>query len=164
MWRRTLRLRERIELRSKASLVEIPSWLPRAAVHSGRRGSRVVPAAAGVNGMIPLGTCGTLPPLPSIGTLKPAPSLRRPELSASTLIPIRPAVFAQFHCPAPGYRDAPRHASGTYASATISYFADRLTAKAKSPDAAAAAVATAGALTVTTATPKRVSAQAGVDA
>ena len=69
------------------------------------------------------------------------------------LDPIRPAVFANSIAPRLGV-EMPRVASGTYASATITT-SQSAVALAKS----AAAAGTAGALTVTTATPKRVSAR-----
>ena len=76
-----------------------------------------------------------------------------PGTTGINLDPIRPAVFANSIASRLGI-DMPRVASGTYATATIgtSQTAD---AKAKS----AGIAATAGALTVTTATPKRVSAR-----
>ena len=73
------------------------------------------------------------------------------------LDPIRPAVFAGSIASRLGI-DMPRVGSGTYASATITG-SQTAAAKRKSPHADAAADATAGALTVTTATPKRVSAR-----
>ena len=66
---------------------------------------------------------------------------------------IRPAVFANSIAPRLGI-DMPRVQSGTYASATIT---TNQTAEAKAKNAAIAA--TAGAFTVTTATPKRISAR-----
>ena len=69
------------------------------------------------------------------------------------LDPIRPAVFANSIAARLGI-DMPRVASGTYATATIST-STTAGSRAKSADAPA----TAGALTVTTATPKRVSAR-----
>ena len=69
------------------------------------------------------------------------------------LDPIRPAVFANSIAPRLGI-EMPRVMSGTYASATIT------TSQTAAPlDKSAAAVGTAGALTVATATPKRVSAR-----
>ena len=66
---------------------------------------------------------------------------------------IRPRVFANSIAPRLGI-DMPRVMSGTYASATIT------TSQGASPKAKSAAIAaTAGALTVTTATPKRISAR-----
>ena len=73
------------------------------------------------------------------------------------LDPIRPAVFATSIASRLGI-DMPRVAGGTYATATITT-SQTAAAKQKAPHADAAAVATAGALTVTTATPKRVSAR-----
>ena len=66
---------------------------------------------------------------------------------------IRPAVFANSIAPRLGI-EMPRVMSGTYASATIT-----TSQSATALDKSAAAVGTAGALTVTTATPKRVSAR-----
>ena len=73
------------------------------------------------------------------------------------LDPIRPAVFANSIAARLGI-DMPRVASGTYASATIAT-SQSAAAKVKSPTAGHAAVATAGALTVTTSIPKRISAR-----
>ncbi len=69
------------------------------------------------------------------------------------LDPIRPAVFANSIAARLGI-DMPRVASGTYATATIT---TSQTAEAKAKSAAIAA--TAGAFTLSTATPKRVSAR-----
>ena len=69
------------------------------------------------------------------------------------LDPIRPAVFANSIAPRLGI-EMPRVGSGTYATGTIG---TSQTAEAKAKSAAIAA--TAGAITVTTATPKRVSAR-----
>ena len=96
--------------------------------------------------------CGTFPSL-----LKPAPLRRHREPLASISIPFIRSVFATSIAPRLAIA-MPRVMSGTFSSATIS---TSLTAaaKLKAPDNAAAAVATAAALTVSSATPKRISAR-----
>ena len=134
--------RERVELRSRASLTEYLLARAQGRLVSGAEGELC--AAAGVSG-IPL-------------ELWDVPRETRavteaPGTVGVNLDPIRPAVFANSIATRLGIA-MPRVGSGTYATATIttSQTAD---AKAKS----AAIAATAGAMTVTTATPKRVSAR-----
>ena len=90
----------------------------------------------------------------------PAPERREardvtpsPNTVGVNLDPVRPAIFANSIAPRLGL-DMPRVPSGTFASATIS---TSQTAETKAKGAAIAA--TMGALTVQTASPKRVSAR-----
>ena len=137
-------MRERIELRSRASLAAFFRAAARGALVSGAEAELC--AAAGVNdGGIPLELWDT-------------PTERRavteaPSTVGVNLDRIRPAVFASAILPRLGV-EMPSVASGTYASATIT---TSQTAAAKTKGDAAAA--TAGAFTVTTATPKRISAR-----
>ena len=134
-------MRERIELRSKAMLTNYLLAAARGQLVSGAEAD--LSAAAGVQG-IPL----ELWDVPETRDITPAPGTVGVNLD-----PIRPAVFANSIAPRLGI-DMPRVPSGTYATGTIttSQSAD---AKAKS----AAIAATAGAITVSTATVKRVSAR-----
>ena len=142
-------VRERIELRSKASLSNYLLAAARGRLVSGAEAE--LAQAAGVQG-IPLELWDVPVPAEQRSAedrvITPAPGTVGVNLD-----PIRPTVFANSIAARLGI-DMPRVASGTYATATIttSQGAD---AKAKS----AAIAATAGALTVTTATPKRVSAR-----
>ena len=140
--------RERIELRTKAQLSNFLTAAARGRLVDGPEAELC--GAAGVTG-IPIELWDV-----------PAPETRSAEQRAITpapgtvgvnLDPIRPAVFANSIAARLGI-DMPRVSSGTYATATITT-SQTATAKAKS----AAIDATAGALTVTTATPKRVSAR-----
>ena len=144
--------RERVELRGRASLTNYLIAAAQGRMVSGPE--HELSAAAGVQG-IPIELWDV-----------PGPERRDAEHRAVTpapgtvginLDPIRPAVFANSIAARLGI-DMPRVASGTYASATIGT-SQTAAAKQKSPHADAAAAATAGALTVTTATPKRVSAR-----
>ena len=139
--------RERIELRSKASLTNYLLAAARGRMVDGPEAE--LAAAAGVEG-IPL----ELWDVPGPGGERETRAVTEaPGTVGVNLDPIRPAVFANSIAPRLGIA-MPRVGSGTYATGTIttSQSAD---AKAKS----AAAVGTAGAITVTTATPKRVSAR-----
>lgn len=140
--------RERMELRSKALLTNYFQAFARGRLVSGAEAE--LSAAAGVQG-IPIELWDV-----------PQPEQRQTETRAITpapgtvgvnLDPIRPAVFAGSIAARLGV-DMPRVASGTYATGTITTSAD--------PEAlgkSAAVTADAGAITVTTATPKRVSAR-----
>ena len=142
--------RERIELRSKASLT---AYL-RAAL-SGKQVSGAeaeLAQAAGVNG-IPIELWDV--PEARAETRADAPT-GAPGTVGVNLDPIRPMIFANSVAPRLGI-DMPRVQSGTFASATIT---TALTAGAKA--AGAAQEATAAAFTVSTATPKRVSARLGI--
>ena len=142
-------VRERIELRSKASLSGYLLAAAKGRLVSGAEAE--LSAAAGCNqGGIPL----ELWDVPSeqrseSRDVTPAPTTG----TGVNLDPIRPAVFANSIAPMLGI-EMPRVASGTYASATIT---GSQTAAAK--DKSAAAVGAVGALTVTTATPKRIAAR-----
>ena len=134
--------RERLELRSKASLTNYLLAAARGRMVDGPEAE--LAAAAGVQG-IPL-------------ELWDVPSERRavteaPGTVGVNLDPIRPAVFANSIAPRLGIA-MPRVGTGTYATATIT---KSQTAEAKAKSGVVAA--TAGALTVTTATAKRVSAR-----
>ena len=141
--------RERVELRSKASLT---AYL-RAALE-GRQvdgAESELRSAAGVSG-IPL----ELWDVPGPTELRAdAPSVA-PGTVGVNLDRIRPTVFANSIAPRLGV-EMPRVASGSYASATI---ADSLTAAAKAKGADADA--TAATFTVTSVTPKRISARLSI--
>ena len=135
--------RERIELRSKASLTNYLTNAMRGRLATGAEAE--LQDAAGIGDGIPI-------------ELWDVPTETRAVTAAPgtvgvNLDPIRPAVFASSIAPRLGI-EMPRVASGTYASATITT-SQSASALAKS----GAATATAGAFTVTTATPKRVSAR-----
>ena len=142
-------MRERIELRSKASLSAFFLAAARGRAVTGAEAE--LQSAAGVGG-IPIELWDT--PRPS--------EQRNAELRTVTGAPgtvgvnldmIRPAVFANAVLPRLGV-EMPRVQSGTYASATINA---SLTAAAKGKGVDQEA--TAATFTVTTATPKRVSAR-----
>ena len=137
-------MRERIELRAKASLTEYMVARMQGRAVTGAEAE--LQAAAGVQG-IPL----------ELWDL-PAPTEERaatvaPGTVGVNLDPIRPAVFANSIAPRLGV-EMPRVKSGTYASATI---ADSTTAAARTKGADAAA--TAATFTVTSVTPKSISAR-----
>ena len=134
-------LRERIELRSKAHLTNFLLAAARGRIVDGAEAE--LQAAAGVQG-IPL----ELWDIPEQRATADAPGTLGVNLD-----PIRPAVFANSIAPRLGI-EMPRVMSGTYATATITTSQD---AAAYAKSGAAAGVA--GAFTVTTATPKRVSAR-----
>lgn len=134
--------RERMDLRRQASLTNF--------ILCAASGRRVAGAeaelrdAAGVaDGAIPL----------ELWDVETRDVTDAPGTVGVNLDRIRPAVFANSIAPRLGI-EMPRVASGTYASATIS---GNQTAEAKAKSASIAA--TAGAFTVTTATPKRISAR-----
>ena len=141
--------RERIELRSKAMLSNYLLAAGRGRMVDGAEAE--LSAAAGVQG-IPLELWDV-----------PAPAERRsaeeraitpaPGTVGVNLDPIRPAIFANSIAPRLGI-DMPRVASGTYATGTVTG-----SQSAAALDKGGAAVATAGAITVSTATPKRISAR-----
>ena len=143
--------RERMELRSKASLT---SYL-RAAL-SGKQvdgAEAELNAAAGIGDGIPI----ELWDVPEARTETRADATTgAPGTVGVNLDPIRPMIFANSIAPRLGI-DMPRVASGTFASATIT-----TALKAGAKAAGAAAEATAAAFTVSTATPKRVSARLGI--
>ena len=136
-------MRERIELRSKASLTNYLMAAARGQLPSGAEAE--LAAAAGVSG-IPLELWDV--PRQEQRAVADAPGTVGVNLDA-----IRPAVFANSIAPRLGI-EMPRVMSGTYATATIST-SQNAAAVAKS----AAAAGVAGAFTVTTAVPKRISAR-----
>lgn len=148
-------MRERIELRGKASLAGFLLAASRGRLPAGAEAE--LQAAAWPDG-VPGGASPGAIPIEIFDIPKPEARERRdvtptPGTVGVNLDPIRPAVFANAILPRLGV-EMPRVASGTYASATIT---GSQSAEAKEKSAAIAA--TAGALTVTTATPKRVSAR-----
>ena len=134
--------RERVELRSKASLANYLLAAARGRMVDGAEAE--LAAAAGVQGIplelwdVPRETRAVTEALGTVGV---------------NLDPIRPAVFANSIAPRLGI-DMPRVGSGTYATGRITK-----SQAAEAKDKSAATAATAGAITVTTATPKRVSAR-----
>ena len=137
-------MRERIDLRGRARLTEYLRCRAAGTLPTGAEAE--LQAAAGVT-QIPL-------------ELWDVPGEERERLTADppgtvgvNLDTIRPAVFANSIAPMLGI-EMPRVMTGTYASATITT-SQSASALAKS----GAAVGVAGAFTVTTATPKRISAR-----
>lgn len=141
-------MRERIELRSKAMLSNYLLAAARGRMVSGPEAE--LSAAAGVEG-IPLELWDT--PKPETRKTEERDVTPAPGTVGVNLDPIRPAVFANSIAPRLGI-EMPRVMSGTYATGTITT-SQSAAAKAKS----AAAVGAVGAITVSTATPKRVSAR-----
>ena len=139
--------RERVELRSKARLSNYLQAFAQGRMPTGAE--HELSAAAGVQAIpIELWDVPTERREVEHRALTPAPGTVGVNLD-----PIRPAVFANSIAPRLGI-DMPMVASGTYATGTITT-SQTAAAKAKS----GAIDATAGAITVTTATPKRVSAR-----
>ena len=140
--------RERLELRGRARLTEYFR-----AATSGKRvagAERELQEAASIEGMPPV----TGIPIELFDVPQPRAAVTEaPATVGVNLDPIRPAVFAQSIASRLGI-EMPRVMSGTYATGTITT-SQEAEALAKS----AAPTATAGAITVTTATPKRVSAR-----
>ena len=142
-------MRERVELRSNASLTNFFLNAARGRLASGAEAE--LQAAAGVGDGIPIELWDTETRAPEERAVAGAPGT-----VGLNLDPIRPAVFANSIAPRLGI-DMPRVESGTYASATIS------TSQTAAPlDKGGEAMATAAGFTVTTATPKRVSARLGI--
>ena len=141
--------RERIELRSKARLTEFLIARAQGRMVSGAE--HELCAAAGVSG-IPIELWDTSEPERRSGAEQRAVT-PAPGTTGINLDPIRPAVFANSIAPRLGI-EMPRVMSGTFATGTITT-SQTASALAKS----GAAVGTAGAIAVTTATPKRVSAR-----
>ena len=140
--------RERIELRSKASLINYFQSFARGKLPSGAEAE--LAAAAGVDG-IPIELWDV--PQPEQRQTEKRAIAAAPNPGGTNLDPVRPFVFANSIASKLGI-DMPRVASGAYASATIS------TAQGAEPKAkGAAAVGVAGAMTVATAQPKRISAR-----
>ncbi len=145
--------RERIELRSKASLSKFLIAAARGRLVDGPEAE--LQAAAGVSG-IPIELWDV--PQPEQRSAERESTEKRavtpaPGTVGVNLDPIRPAVFANSIAARLGI-DMPRVASGTYATGTITT-SQSAAALAKGGEAMAAA----GAITVQTATPKRVSAR-----
>ncbi len=136
---------ERIELRSRAKLTEYFTAAAQGRMVAGAE--LELRQAAGVSG-IPLEIFDV--PRPD---LEKRAITEAPGTVGINLDPILPAVFAHSIAPKLGIQ-MPRVGSGTFASATITG-----SQSAEAKDKSAAIAATAGALTVTTATPKRVSAR-----
>ncbi|MDE2667225.1 MAG: hypothetical protein OXI69_13860 [Acidobacteriota bacterium] len=146
--------RERLELRSRANL----SAYLRAAL-SGRRvdgAERELQEAAGIGDGIPIELWDTVAPEERAEHRQGDAATAAPGTVGVNLDRIRPAVFAQSILPGLGV-EMPRVESGTYASATIT---TSLTAASKAKGAAQEA--TAAAFTVTSVTPKRISARLGI--
>ena len=142
--------RERIELRSKAMLSNYFLASARGRMVDGAEAELC--AAAGVSG-IPIELWDVPQPLPEKRDAEGRAITPAPGTVGINLDPIRPAIFATSIAARLGI-DMPRVASGTFATGTITTSAVP-DAKAKE----AAIDATAGAITVTTATPKRISAR-----
>ena len=146
--------RERIELRSKAMLTNYLMNAARGRMADGAEAE--LQSAAGISGHgIPLELWDVAHPERRSAedgretrAITPAPGTIGVNLD-----PIRPAVFANSIAPRLGI-EMPRVLSGTFASGTITT-SQTASARAKS----AAEVGNAGAITVTTATPKRISAR-----
>lgn len=143
-------MRERIELRSKAMLTNYLLAAARGRMVDGAEAE--LQAAAGVSG-IPIELWDIPQPEAEKRDSEGRAITPAPGTVGVNLDPIRPMVFANSIAPRLGI-DMPRVASGTYATGTITT-SQSAEAKAKS----AAAVGTPGAITVATATPKRVSAR-----
>ncbi len=140
--------RERIELRSKASLGRYLAAALRGRLVSGAE--EELQRAAGIGDGIPL-------------ELWDVPTETRADVATGApgtvgvnLDRIRPAVFANSIAPRLGI-EMPRVESGSYASATIS-----ASLTARSHAKGHAAESTAATFTVTTVTPKRISARLGI--
>ena len=144
-------MRERIELRSKAMLTNFLLAAARGRMVDGAEAE--LQSAAGVSGHgIPM----------ELWDVPQATEQREKENRAITpapgtvginLDPIRPAVFANSIAPRLGI-DMPRVESGSYATGTIT-----TSQSAAALDKQGPAVGATGAITVTSATPKRVSAR-----
>ena len=144
--------RERLELRSKASLT---AYI-RAAL-SGRQvdgPEAELRSAAKIGDGIPL-ELWVVPADPALETRQDAPT-PAPGATAVNLDRIRPAVFAASIAPMLGI-EMPRVESGGYASATIS-----TSLSAGSQAKGGKTTATAAGFTVTSVTPKRISARLGI--
>ena len=144
--------RERLELRSKASLT---AYI-RAAL-SGRQvdgPEAELRSAAKIGDGIPL-ELWDVPADPALETRQDAPT-PAPGTTGVNLDRIRPAVFAASIAPMLGI-EMPRVESGGYASATIS-----TSVSAGSQPKGGKTTATAAGFTVTSVTPKRISARLGI--
>ena len=145
--------RERLELRSRATLTGYLTAALAGRLPGGAEAE--LQAAAGTDG-IPLELWDTAPaPVPGLETRADTVT-GAPGTTGVNLDPLQPAVFAPSIAPVLGV-EMPMVESGTFATGTIS---TSLTAGAKT--AGAATEATAAAFTVSSATPKRVSARLSV--
>ena len=145
--------RERIELRSKAMLTNYLMNAARGRMADGAEAE--LQSASGISGHgIPLELWDVpISRRDGEGERETRAITPAPGTVGVNLDPIRPAVFANSIAPRLGI-EMPRVMSGTYASATIT------TSQTAAPlDKSAPSVGMAGALTVSTATPKRVSAR-----
>ena len=145
--------RERIELRSKAMLTNFFLNAARGRLVDGPEAE--LQAAAGINGHgIPLELWDVpISRRDGEGERETRAITPSPGTTGVNLDPIHPAVFSTSIASRLGI-EMPRVMSGTYASAAIT-----TSQSATALDKSAPAVGTAGALTVSTATPKRVSAR-----
>ena len=145
--------RERIELRSKAQLTAYFLNAARGRMADGPEAE--LQAAAGISGHgIPLELWDVPTERRSAeGERETRAITQAPGTVGINLDPIRPAVFANSIAPRLGI-EMPRVASGTYASGTITTSQTAAAYAKQGP-----AVGNAGAITVATATPKRVSAR-----
>ena len=143
----TREMRERIELRGRARLTNYLLAAARGRMVDGAESE--LAQAAGVGG-IPL---ELFEPAPEQRSAEDRAVAAVPGTVGVNLDPIRPAVFANSIATRLGI-DMPRVMSGTYATGTITT-SQSASAQAKS----AAAAGVAGAISVTTATPKRISAR-----
>ena len=144
-------LRERRELRGRASLVEYLMARLQGRMVAGAE-AELAQAAEIRDGAIPIELWDT----PDTIERRADAATGAPGTVGVNLDRIRPAIFASSIAPRLGI-EMPRVASGTFASATIS---TSLTAEAK--DKGAAEDATAAAFTVTSVTPKRISARLAI--
>ena len=144
--------RERLELRQRASLSRFLLAALKGRSVDGAEAE--LQTEAGVDG-IPLELWDTATEARAAETRADAPT-GAPGTVGVNLDRIRPAVFAHAVLPRLGV-EMPRVASGTYASATIS---TSLTAASQAKGGAAEA--SAAAFTVTSVTPKRISARLGI--
>ena len=143
-------MRERIELRGKAMLTNYLLAAARGRIVDGPEAE--LSAAAGITGQgIPLELWDI--PVPAEQRQEDRAITPAPGTVGVNLDPIRPQVFANSIAPRLGI-EMPRVMSGTYATGTITTGQDAA-ALAKG----GAAVGAAGAITVATATPKRISAR-----
>ena len=142
--------RERLELRSKAQLTNYLLAAARGRMVDGPEAE--LSAAAGVTG-IPIELWDVPETRQAADGRETRAITPAPGTVGVNLDPIQPAIFANSIAPRLGIA-MPRVGTGTFASATITG-----SQSAEAKDKSAAIAATAGAMTVTTATPKRVSAR-----
>ena len=111
-------MRERLELRSRASLTATSCWRGGRPAGIRRRGANLQAAAEiGQDGNIPLELWDV--PLPAAEQRNRRAVTGAPGTVGINLDPIRPQIFASVVCPRLGIA-MPRVESGTFASATIS--------------------------------------------